>query len=148
MFEELWQNSCSGTVSTTLVGIYQTITGTLMTPFSAMVFSLNVATVVTFATLPCALQLLLQRPTQVLTVIMISHMFLNLKGRDNHVSRDAESRGIRSNNRSNPFGTTISLETQVKESEKMSNVLVGNLGNDLIRTSILDYWTADEKAGQ
>ena len=30
----------------------------------------------------------------------------------------------------------------------MSNALVGNLGNDLIRTSMLDYWTADEKAGQ
>ena len=73
----------------------------MMTPFSAMVFSLNVATVVTFATLPCALQLL-QRPTQVLTVIMVSHMFLNLKARDNHVLRDAESRGTLSNNGSNP----------------------------------------------
>ena len=120
----------------------------MMTPFSATVFSLNVATVVTFATLPCTLQQLLQCPTQVLTVIMVSHMFLNLKGRDNHVSRDAESRGTRSNNRSYPFGTTISLETRVKESEKMSNALVGNLGNDLIRTSMLDYWTADEKVGQ
>ena len=109
----------------------------MMTPFSAMVFSLNVATVVTFAKLPCALQLL-QRPTQVLTLIMVSHMFLNLKARDNHVLRDAESRGT-VKQRVKSFGTTISLETQVKESEKMSNALVGNLGNDLIRTSILDY---------
>ena len=120
-------------------------------PFSVMVLILNVATVVTFATLPCALQLLLQRLAQVLTVIMISHMFLNLKGRDRHGSKDAESRGTWSNTRtrhSQPFGTAISLETRVKGPEKMSNTLVGNLGNDLMRTSILDYWTVDEKAGQ
>lgn len=108
-----------------------------------MVFTLNVATVVTFATLPCALQLLLQRLAQVMTVIMISHMFLNLKGRDLQGPKD---RGARSSTkRPDPFETGISLDTRVIGRGKMSSTLVGNLGNDLMRISILDHWSPDEK---
>jgi len=108
-----------------------------------MVFTLNVATVVTFATLPCALQLLLQRLAQVMTVVMISHMFLNLKGRDLKGSKDHGTRS--STKRPDPFETTISFDTRRK---KMSSTLVGNLGNDLMRISILDHWSVNEKDGK
>jgi len=116
--------------------------------YFTMVLTLNVAMVVTFATLPCALQLLLQRQTQVLTVVMISHMFLNLKGRDLHEVKDAESRGTRSNTRgmhSEPLETAISLDIRVKRPERISETLVENLGTDVLDTSMLDYWTVDDK---
>ena len=103
---------------------------------------------VTFATLPCALQLLLQRLTQVLTVVMISHMFLDLKGRDRPGSKDAESHGAWSRSRAkrpDPLETAISMETRDK---KMSITLVGNLGNELMRVSMSDSWTASERAGK
>jgi len=113
-----------------------------------MVFVLNVATVVTFATLPCALQLLLQRLAQVMTVVMISHMFLNLKSRDHQDSKDRGARSGTHTKCPEPFETAISLNTRIIRPKKMSTTLVGNLGNDLMRTSILDYWPIDEKAGK
>ncbi len=108
-----------------------------------MVLTLNVATVVTFATLPCALQLLLQRLAQVMTVVMISHMFLNLKGRG---LRDPRS--ITHTRRPDPSETAISLEARVVGRKKLSSTLVGNLGNDLIRISMLDHRSVDEKDGK
>ena len=46
---------------------------------AAIVFALNISMVVTFVTVECATQLIFQRMSQVLTVVMISHMFLNLR---------------------------------------------------------------------
>jgi hypothetical protein len=116
-----------------------------VTFFSAMVFTLNVATVVTFATLPCALQLFLQRITQVVTMVMISHMFLNLKGCDHHDSTGVESCSTRLSFRmQGPECSEIAIlfEPRVTGADKISSTLVGNLGNDLRHTSILDSWTA------
>jgi hypothetical protein len=113
-----------------------------------MVFTLNVATVVTFATLPCALQLLLQRLAQVMAVVMISHMFLNLKGRDLKGSNDHSGLSRSSTKRPDPFETMISLDTRGIGRKKMSSTLVGNLGNDLMRISIMDHWSLNEKDGK
>lgn len=118
--------------------------------FSATVFTLNVATVVTFATLPDALQLLLQRITQVLTVVMISHMFLNLKGSHHRGSKEAESRSAPSGCRTERPGaceTALSYETRATRPKHMSS-LVGTLGNELIHTSVSDHWNFDEKGSK
>jgi hypothetical protein len=118
--------------------------------FSVTVFTLNVATVVTFATLPPALELLLQRITQVLSVVMISHMFLNLKGSNRRRSKEAESHSTRSGyhtKRSEVYETVVSLDTRVTRPKLMSS-LVGNLGNELIHTSILDKWVLDENVSK
>ena len=115
----------------------------MLTPPSATVFTLNVATVVTFATLPCALQLLLQRVAQVMTVVMISHMFLNLKGREGHGSRSSIY-----TKRLDPVGTVISFGNRVAGRKDMSSTLVGNLGNDLMHLSILGRRSANEKGGK
>lgn len=112
----------------------------MLTPFSATVFTLNVATVVTFATLPCALQLLLQRLAQVMTVVMISHMFLNLKGRERQDSRSSFY-----TKRSDPVGAVISFGNRVTGRKEMSSTLVGNLGNDLMHLSILGHWSKGGK---
>src|SRR5882757_9732880 len=113
--------------------------------FSATVFTLNVATVITFVTLPFALQLLLQRTTQVLTVVMISHMFLNLKGSNRRGSMEAESRSTLSGcrtERPEAYETAVSHETRATRPKHMST-LVGNLGNELIHSSVLGNWNFD-----
>jgi len=115
--------------------------------YFATVFTLNVATAVTFAKLHPGSQLLLQRMTQVIAVVMISHMFLNLKGSDCRGQEGTESRGALSSSRTmgpEPYERVIPLKTRLLGPRKMST-LVGNLGNDLIHTSILDYWTTEEK---
>jgi hypothetical protein len=122
----------------------------MLITLSATVFTLNVATAVTFAKLPPAPQLLLQRITQVISVVMISHMFLNLKGSDRRGQEGAESHGALPSSRTmgpEPYERVITLKTRLLGPRKMST-LVGNLGNDLIHTSILDYWTAEEKVGK
>lgn len=121
-----------------------------MIRFSATVLILNVATVVTFATLPSALQLLLQRITQVLSVVMISHMFLSLKGSNCRRSNEAESRSPLSSCRMvrpEAHQTPISHETRGTVPKHMSN-LVGNLGNELVHTSELNDWIFYEKVGK
>ena len=105
---------------------------------------------ITFVTLPFALQLLLQRTTQVLTVVMISHMFLNLKGSDRRSSKDAESRSTPSGScteRPEAYETTVSHETRTIRPKHMST-LVGNLGNELIHSSVLGNWIFDEKVSK
>src|SRR5258708_35361982 len=119
----------------------------MLTHFSATVCTLNVATVVTFLTLRCALRLLLQRITQVLTVVMISHMFLNLKGLDRRNQEDAESRGAPSSScmKGPPklYVTMMSLETRASGPKNLFSV-VGTLGSDLQHTFPMGYWiTAD-----
>lgn len=122
----------------------------MLTAFPATVSTLNVATMVTFAELSFAFQLLLQRITQVLTVVMVSRMFLNLKGSIRYGSKGAESRGVPlSSGMMHVEASEIaaSLETQVTGPNHMST-LVGNLGNDLMHSSILDHWILDEKVGE
>ena len=124
----------------------------MLTSFSATVLTLNVITMVAFAisTQKFGLQLLLQRITQVLTVVMISHMFLNLKASNRRGSKDAESRDVPSGSGTmhpDAHETGASLQTRVSEPKHLSS-LVGNLGNDLIPPSILGRWTFDEKVGE
>lgn len=115
-----------------------------------MVFTLNVATVVTFATLPPALQLLLLRITQVLTVVMISHMFLNLKGSTHRGSKEAESGSVPSRYHTEPpeaYQTSVSCETRSSRPKHMST-MVGNLGNELFHTSESEACVFDEKVSK
>lgn len=117
---------------------------------SATVFTLNVATVITFVTLPDALQLLLQRTTQVLAVVMISHMFLNLKGSKHHGSKGVENRSAPLGCRTEfpeAYDTSVSHETRVTRPKHMSS-LVGTLGNELIHSSVSDHWNFDEKVSK
>jgi hypothetical protein len=74
-------------------------------------------------------------------------MFLNLKGRDLQSSKDGGVRSSTLTKRPELLETAISLDTRVITPKKMSSTLVGNLGNDLMRTSIMDYWSS-EKSGQ
>jgi hypothetical protein len=104
------------------------------------VFTLNVATVIIFATLKDALQLLLQRLTQLLTIVMISHMFLNLKGSNLHGPNGGENRTQRLEH----YGTDIPLVTGSKQ---MSS-LIRNLGNDIVHTSKSDPCGIDKKVGK
>jgi len=88
--------------------------------------------------------------TQVLTVVMISHMFLNLKGSHRRGSKEAESRGAPSDcrtERSKAYETSVSHETRATRPKHMST-LVGNLGNELIHASVLDDWNFDEKVSK
>lgn len=92
--------------------------------------------VITFATVECAIQLIFQRMTQVLMVVMISHMVLNLKG------SNAQAQGQSVSNNPTPDSVMIrkrdhqapiSLDTWLIEPGKMSSV-VGTSGNDLVHT--------------
>jgi len=137
-------------VSTTLVSNFAFTNCNMLIHYAATVFTLNAATLLTFATLPAALQLLLQRITQVLSVVMISHMFLNLKGSTRRGSKEDESRSASSGcrtKRPEAYGTVVSLETRGMGPKYMSS-FVGNLGNELIHTSILDKWIPDEKVSK
>jgi hypothetical protein len=106
--------------------------------------------VVTFATLPPALQLLLQRTSQVLAVVMVSHMFLALKGSNRHGSEEAESRsaplGCRTE-RPKANQTSVSYETRGTIPKHVSS-LVGNLGNELVHTYELNGWMFYEKVSK
>ena len=82
-----------------------------------------------------------QRMTQVLTVVMISHMCLSLKDRDALVHKEDESYDNTIGSlaeRDNVHQTAVSLDTWIVRRKAMSSV-VGTLGNDLDHTSILDY---------
>jgi hypothetical protein len=105
-----------------------------------MVFVLNISMVITFVTVECAVQLVFQRMTQVLTVVMISHMFLNLKGSNSPAQEETESHDM-------PFGSLIEREKVDQalgsldawlSGAKMSSI-VGTLGNDLVHSSLSDY---------
>ena len=107
---------------------------------AVIVLGLNLSLVITFATVHCALQVMFQRMTQVLTVLMISHMCLSLKDRDSLIQKEDESYDL-------TFGslaerdnvqTAVSLDTWIVRQKAMSGV-VGTLGNDLEHTSMLDY---------
>ena len=78
-----------------------------------------------------------------MTVVMISHMFLNLKGREGHGSRSSIY-----TKRLDPVGTVISFGNRVAGRKDMSSTLVGNLGNDLMHLSILGRRSANEKGGK
>jgi hypothetical protein len=69
----------------------------------AIVFGLNMATVIAYVSTQCAYQLVLQRMTQVLTVVMTSHMFLHLKGTNSRAREGAVSTNV-------VFGTLVDRE--------------------------------------
>jgi hypothetical protein len=106
-----------------------------------MVLAFNISMVITFATVQCAIQLVIQRMAQVLTVVMISHMFLNLKdcnllGQEEPESSDGVFTSII--DREKALQSSISFDMQVARPKTMLS-LVGTLGNDLMHTSILNY---------
>jgi hypothetical protein len=107
----------------------------------AIVFGLHISMVITFVTVECAAQLVFQRMTQVLTVVMISHMFLNLRGTDPRAQERTESNRVARRSlmdRETVYQTHVSLDTWFIGPEKMSNV-VGSLGNDLVPTPLSNY---------
>jgi len=71
--------------------------------YFAIVFGLNMATVIAYVSTQCAYQLVLQRMTQVLTVVMTSHMFLHLKGTNSRAREGAVSTNV-------VFGTLVDRE--------------------------------------
>ena len=94
-----------------------------------------------FATVECALQVMFQRMTQVLTVVMISHMCLNLKENKSLVQKEDESYDYPVDSlveRHEVHQTAVSLDAWDVRQKTMSSV-VGTLGNDLMHTSIFDY---------
>ena len=100
---------------------------------------LNVTTIIALKTIQCAIQLIFQRMTQVLTVVMISRMFLNLK-RNPPAEEEDESHNMvfasmMERNKAHP--TTVSLDPWVIGPKTMSSV-VGTLGNDLELSSSSD----------
>ena len=108
-------------------------------PFiAAVVFGLNTILLITFVTINCALKVVFQRMTQVLTVLMISHMVLNLKDSDPPAQEEAESYEtvvgsfLEGNNF---YQTSESHGAWVVEPKKKSSV-IGSLGNDLVHTSV------------
>ena len=107
---------------------------------AVIVFGLNISLVITFATVKCAIQLIFQRMTQVLTVVMISHMYLNLKSNPETQKRN-EGNHMASGSLVDKgciYPAPASLDTWFIAPEKISSV-VGTLGNDLVHTSLLDY---------
>lgn len=54
----------------------------------APVFGLTISTIITSVMVGCATQLNFQRMARVLMVVLISHMFLNLRGGDPSVARE------------------------------------------------------------
>jgi hypothetical protein len=106
-----------------------------------MVLGLNLSLVITFATVNCAFQVVFQRMTQVLTVVMISHMCLNLKDSNSRVQEEDESSDLVFGSfakRDKVNRTSASLDAWLARQKTMTSV-VGTLGNDLVHTSMLDY---------
>ncbi len=94
--------------------------------------------VITFMTLDWPLQVMLQRMTQVLTVVMISHMWLSLKGSNSQVQKEDESYDLAVGSlakRDRVHQTSVSLEASIVRQNVMSS-MVGTLGNDLEYTFI------------
>ena len=102
-----------------------------------MVVVLNTAMIISFSTVYCELQIVFQRITQVLTVVMISHMFLNLKRSAPSTQEEDVSYNIAFGSlmeRDKAYKSSVSLDGWPKT---MSNV-VGTLGNDLVLKSTSD----------
>ncbi len=73
-------------------------------------------------------------------VVMISRMFLNLRGGDPQAQEITESNDVAPSSlvhREKSYQTPLPLDTWFIGPEKISNV-VGTLGNDLVHTSLLD----------
>ena len=94
-----------------------------------------------FATVHCSLQVMFQRMTQVLTVVMVSHMCLNLKVNRSLAQKEDESDDLSVGSlaeRVDGHQTAVSLDPWEVTQKRMSTV-IGTLGNDLRHTSIFDY---------
>lgn len=75
---------------------------------------------------------------QVLMVVMISHMFLDLRAGDPQAQESTESNGVAPSSFlhwKKLYQAPLSLDTWFIGPEKISNV-VGTLGNDLVHTSL------------
>ena len=104
-----------------------------------MVVVLNVTTIIALQTIQCAIKLIFQRMTQVLTVVMISHMFLNLK-RSPPAEEEDESHNMTfasMTGRKTAHPTTVSLDPWVIGPKPITSV-VGTLGKDLELSSSSD----------
>ena len=102
---------------------------------TVIVFGLNISLLITFLTVNCALQLIFQRMTQVLTVVMISHMYLNLKSNSGRQRRkESDDTAL---DEENTYQAPARLDSWLITPEKISSV-VGALGNHLVHTSLLD----------
>lgn len=122
--------------------VLRTAHGKIKEPTTVViVFGLNISLVITFATVECAIQLIFQRMTQVLAVVMISRMVLNLKGNPGAQKRnDRDDMGLGSSvDKETAYQdqAPVPLDTWVIAPEKISSI-VGNLGNDLVHTSLMD----------
>jgi len=112
--------------------------------YFGMVVVLNASMIISFSTDVCPRQLIFQRITQVLTVVMISHMFLNLKRSSPPAQEDYESYIITFGSlmeTDKAYQTSVSLDAWPKT---MSSV-IGTLGNDLALSSISDTDSSQEK---
>ena len=110
-------------------------------PFTAaIVFGLNMALLITFSTIDCALKIMFQRMTQVLTVLVISRMVLNLKDSDPRAKEEAETYKtvVGSLLERSRFYQTSETHGAWVVGQKTKSSVVGNLGNDLRYTSVLD----------
>jgi hypothetical protein len=77
--------------------------------------------------------------TQVLTALMISHMFLNLKDINSRVQDKSSDLVLGSfSKRDKSYQTSASLGAWFV-GQKTTTSVVGTLGNDLVHSSILDY---------
>ena len=95
--------------------------------------------VITITTVHCALQIMFQRMTQVLTVVMISHMCLSLKDSNSRVQEEDESADVVFGSlaeREKVHRTSATLDAWIARQKTMST-FVGPLGNDLVHTSTL-----------
>jgi hypothetical protein len=96
-------------------------------PFVAgMVFGLNISMVIVFAATPGTYQVILQRMTQVVMVVMVSHMFLDLKGSNSRVREGAESTNV-------GFGSLMDRE---KSTHILSDWIFGSVGQSRVE---VDY---------
>lgn len=108
-------------------------------PISAViVFGLNISLVITFVTVECAIQLIFQRMTQVLAVVMISRMVLNLKSNPRaQKQKERDDMGLGSSvDEENAHQAPVPLDTWVIAPENISSI-VGTLGNELVHTTLL-----------
>ena len=102
---------------------------------------LNVTTIIALQTIQCAIKLIFQRMTQVLTVVMISHMFLNLKrsppAEEEDESHNMTFASMTERKTAHPTTVSISLDPWVIGPKTITSV-VGTLGKDLELSSSSD----------
>ena len=107
--------------------------------FAVIVLGLNLALLIMFTTVQCALQIAFQRMTQVLTVVMISHMCLNLKDNKSLVQKGDDSYDLPVDSLAARDEVHHTVFDAWEVRQRTMSTVVGTLGNDLMHTSIFDY---------